>query len=828
MVRSSSNLPPSNNQRNQQGRPRTMKSHLAQQHPVTGLAPSIAPSDTSRPSTYRGRVRIDKSTARTLLSEPDDQPINVDNTLINIQRIVAANEHLEETDDARKELVLTPVYQNSPPTALDQYFPSHSFLDLPFKCPSYKWDRCFNFFHLPCGPMSVTLMDVVAITGLPVDGFEVSSVLGTTPEEESIDYSIPPKCPGFVPFISQSAGLGVVDKLDEEEVTAFMLCLICKFMVCSPSKQCTPEYIKLAKIMATGHRRLTLGQFVLANLYRSLYSITAPSDTSPLGVPCVTMWILQIWAWMYFPDPEISPSALVSSTSLLSYGALYASRPAVCDSFEKAFTYFWNLRIDRSSDQFFILRNREHGATWFRAAPDDTDDDRVREAWGNYCLPLDLPVGLDLSNSKTRFGFEFYSPSLFCRQLGFFQRVPVPLATSRNRCCHLRLTTFKKQDLEDAHEEMFNARENVIFRMPPFLPNCSPSFQSWWASKRVAKPRKRRVASNQSSDDEENEVPLKVNRKKKPTLNASAIPASSNPSDDHPIAEVKKPKMTKPSATISPSPLPALKPASFIPQVTPSALGLSTSSNPFKTSASTPFGYTSGPSTSTSVSLKVSPSKEDSSSKLATPMTPSAWIAKTPSATPPSVPSPPKEALSASKTTEPSAKKTLDVDAPLDLTLTSPTGRPAKKTLSSPRPATPKLTLTKTSFTPSSDTVAKLNRLSSDLDQAEKQRKKLLKLERKITDLQAELTSLKAHRAALVTKREKDTRERMDRLETQTKELMARHPEIDEIDHRRAYLQFQIDQLLVDVEAWNDFLPPRNEAENGGDKDGDGESKENS
>ncbi|OMP11747.1 hypothetical protein CCACVL1_00295, partial [Corchorus capsularis] len=157
------------------------------------------------------------------------------------------------------------------------------------------------------------------------------------------------------------------------------------------------------------------------------------------------------------------------------------------------------------------------------------------------------------------------------------------------------------------------------------------------------------------------------------------------------------------------------------------------------------------------------------------------------------------------------------------------------------------------------DTVAKLNRLSSDLDQAEEQRsefekrqkdiddenskafevaiptdeefqvdRKIIEVERKITDLQAELTSLKAHRTALVTKREKDTRERMDRLEIQTKELMARHPEIDEIDHRRAYLQFQIDQLLIDVEAWNDFLPPRNEAENGGDKDGDGESKENS
>ncbi|OMO71455.1 hypothetical protein COLO4_28241 [Corchorus olitorius] len=804
----------------------------SESRPTPPQAPSVAPSDVSRPSTYRGRVNLPKPDAPPVLSEPDDQPPNTVDTLTDIQRIVAANEHLEETDDGPKKLVLTPVYQHSPPSALRRYFPSHSFLDLPFKSSSYHWDwwmkkpatwpahlpewhswvnrmlhyyegafvsqgiypfimlsleefnydstvlpalmsywnRCFNFFHLPCGSMSVTLMDVAAITGLPVDGFEASSVMGTTREEDSIDYSIPPK--------------------------------------------------------------------------------------------------------------YISPPPLASSKSLLSYGALYASRPTV----------------------------------------------------------------------------------------------PVPPATSWNRCCHQRLTSFKRKDLEDAHEEMFNARENAAFKMPPFLPNCSPSFKSWWAGqwksitdkenveviatrlappggKRITKPKKKRVAPNQYSD-EENGAPLK----KKPTLNASATLASSNLTDDHLIAEAKKPKATKPSLTVSLSPLPVLKPASFLPQAAPSStLGLSSSSNPFKISSSTPFGYTSGPSVSTSIDLKVSPSKEDTGSKLATPMTPSAWMAKTPSATPPSDPSPPEEASSASKTKEPSAKKTLDFDTPLDLTLASPTGLPAKETLNSPKPVTPKPTPTKTLSTPSlvdptsslllrheslkrliskavpspyrsvrdsevpseaalddalktlyaflsdtslalkeknlepiyaaahvwsfspgisedtaqfwhyfpqsfQDAVSKLNRLSTALDQTKKQRSefercqkdienenskvfevaiptdeefqvdsKISEVERKITDLQVELASLKAHRADLATKREQNIRDRMDRLEIRSKELIARRPEIDEIDRRRAYLQFQIDHLSVDVESWNDYLPPRKEADNSDDTDGDdGEGEENS
>ncbi|OMP14357.1 TNFAIP3-interacting protein 1 isoform 5 [Corchorus olitorius] len=106
---------------------------------------------------------------------------------------------------------------------------------------------------------------------------------------------------------------------------------------------------------------------------------------------------------------------------------------------------------------------------------------------------------------------------------------------------------------------------------------------------------------------------------------------------------------------------------------------------------------------------------------------------------------------------------------------------------------------------------------------------KISEVEHKITDLQAELASLKAHRADLATKREQNTRERMDRLEVRTKELIARRLEIDEINRQRAYLQFQIDQLSVEVESWNDYLPPRKEADNSDDTDGDdGEGEENS
>ncbi|OMO50682.1 hypothetical protein COLO4_37934 [Corchorus olitorius] len=99
-------------------------------------------------------------------------------------------------------------------------------------------------------------------------------------------------------------------------------------------------------------------------------------------------------------------------------------------------------------DRFFIFREGRHGPIWFREVPAIDGYRDVLDAWRNYCLSLDLPFGLDPNSSNSKSGFEI----------------------------------VQKQILKDAHETMFDAREDAIFKIPPFKVDASPSFTTWWVA----------------------------------------------------------------------------------------------------------------------------------------------------------------------------------------------------------------------------------------------------------------------------------------------------------------------------------------------------------
>ncbi|OMO53693.1 hypothetical protein CCACVL1_28435 [Corchorus capsularis] len=320
---------------------------------------------------------------------------------------------------------------------------------------------------------------------------------------------------------------------------------------------------------------------------------------------------------------------------------------------------------------------------------------------------------------------------------------------------------------------MFNAREDAAFKMPHFLPDCSPSFALWWAGqwknitdnenveviaarlappggKRIAKPKKpKRAASDPSSDnDEENEAPSLVARKKnKPTsLNASATPASSHPTTDchptQPKKEAEKPKATKPSILLA---------------KTPSSIVSSTSSKPAFASKPASFTLKADP---TSVLL----ARHESLKHLLSKVVPSPYLSFR------------------------------DSEIPSEAAL--------KDALEEQR----------SKFEIWQQDIEDEN--SKVFDPTEEE----FEVDRKITDLEAELASLKARRANLAAKREQTTLERINRLEARAKELIARQPEIEEINRQHDYLQFQMVQLSTDFESWIDYLPGRKEYGDDGEK----------
>ncbi|OMO99891.1 hypothetical protein CCACVL1_03563 [Corchorus capsularis] len=162
-------------------------------------------------------------------------------------------------------------------------------------------NRCWNYFHLPCGPMSASLLDIAAITGLPVDGEGISCVSSLSAEDDPLYHII--------------------------------------FIVGTPSHACTSEYIHLAKLMASG-KRLALGQYVLGVLYRGLYNFTP--DVA--GVPHGPFWILQLWAWKYFP--ALSPPCHAPSSNMLCYGELYHDQIHSNNNIHVVFQESYRLRND--------------------------------------------------------------------------------------------------------------------------------------------------------------------------------------------------------------------------------------------------------------------------------------------------------------------------------------------------------------------------------------------------------------------------------------------------------------------------------------------------
>ncbi|GKV15548.1 hypothetical protein SLEP1_g26330 [Rubroshorea leprosula] len=279
------------------------------------------------------------------------------------------------------------------------------------------WSGSFNCFHFPCGAMSASLFDISSLTGLPCRAEEISALL-TLPL--GVEYNADLK-PSYLVFIRSA-----YDKskpVNAQEHISFLLTLICKYMVCSAGKGPTKEFIPLAAALTHG-RRLALGSFLLAYLYRSCQDVTA----HPLGISGGPLWILQLWLYSYFP--ALAPvSSTIPARNLLTYGFMFKNVAENKRSFEECFRFFASLSIDRSDADFVVFLSRSHGPSWYKANVKSSDF----KAFLFVCVTSrDLFVGCSLNTLNSRCGMELYAPNQFCRQLGYCQDIPFPPLFSFN------------------------------------------------------------------------------------------------------------------------------------------------------------------------------------------------------------------------------------------------------------------------------------------------------------------------------------------------------------------------------------------------------------
>ncbi|GKU89539.1 hypothetical protein SLEP1_g3665 [Rubroshorea leprosula] len=330
------------------------------------------------------------------------------------------------------------------------------------------WSGSYNCFHFPCGAMSVTLLDICSLTGLPCVGEEIMALLSVS----GADFDTKSILPSYNAFIKASQQPS--EAPDVREHTAFLLTLICKFIVCVAGKGPTKEYITLALALAHG-RHLALAPFLLASLYRSCYDATV----YPFSLCGGPLWLLQLWLYCYFPTlaPILKPLPI---EKILTYGMIYKDatfEDKPVRTYETCFQFFASLSIDKPDSEFAPFLSRQFGPDWYKAEIGTTD---FISAWTTYVTPRDLFIGC--SNNCKKSGAELYALNQFSRQLGYCQGIPVPPMFSFNHCFPLRDTMKGPSVVSKCLATSMLALQNINLQDPPFKPKCTTAYKEWWKS----------------------------------------------------------------------------------------------------------------------------------------------------------------------------------------------------------------------------------------------------------------------------------------------------------------------------------------------------------
>ena len=106
-------------------------------------------------------------------------------------------------------------------------------------------------------------------------------------------------------------------------------------------------------------------------------------------------------------------------------------------SFQECFSFFYDRCVSRSSSQFLPFTSRKDCAP-FLALPTNPSDigpgaqAEYNSIWGSYLIARDILFSPNLGQN-CKCGVEYYNPTLFARQFGLTQLIPIPPYPSLNR-----------------------------------------------------------------------------------------------------------------------------------------------------------------------------------------------------------------------------------------------------------------------------------------------------------------------------------------------------------------------------------------------------------
>jgi hypothetical protein len=217
------------------------------------------------------------------------------------------------------------------------------------------WSPATNTISFPKGYMTPTVFDVFALLGLRPMGAMAHPLMavGTGPEEDFLK-GVPL---GYNDFIEHVKGAGA-SLVSYKEECMFYLFWICRFLTCTSSKRVINYYMPIARCLVNGIP-IDISLFLLGELYRAMFLLSTKPKQSHGG----PVWLIQMWAYSYFPSitPELHPTVVPWSYGEAWMHARFPKEKGI-PSFPTCFKLFSDSSRRRLPEEFMPFEAKKYGS----------------------------------------------------------------------------------------------------------------------------------------------------------------------------------------------------------------------------------------------------------------------------------------------------------------------------------------------------------------------------------------------------------------------------------------------------------------------------------
>ncbi|CAN1319788.1 hypothetical protein LINPERPRIM_LOCUS31399 [Linum perenne] len=210
--------------------------------------------------------------------------------------------------------------------------------------------NCFIFRH-PIGAMTITLMDLAALTGFrPPSDDDDQTTLGD-------EFTLSPK--SFQTLRQQYHPSDPTSPITRQERVGFIHYWLYKYIHCPTTVSPRPGLSPLSHQIADGNTPPDFLETILASIYHGMHTLTYQLGNGSKPTGSGPLWLIPLWVYAYFPKLWNGPLKVVNPSS---YGIYFSKVVPSGKSFSHYFKFFYCMT---KVEDFAPFRSRLYGPTSF-------------------------------------------------------------------------------------------------------------------------------------------------------------------------------------------------------------------------------------------------------------------------------------------------------------------------------------------------------------------------------------------------------------------------------------------------------------------------------